>query len=61
MSIDVQQPRPYDLVTNQIQIAGMAGGARSRPTTTTGSMRDTMRSPGSSWPATARVDTGNSS
>ena len=27
MSIDVQQPRPYDLVTNQIQIAGMAGGA----------------------------------
>ena len=27
MSIDVQQPRPYDLVTNQIQIAGVAGGA----------------------------------
>ena len=27
MSIDVQQPRAYDLVTNQIQIAGMAGGA----------------------------------
>lgn len=27
MSIDVQQPRPYDLVSDQIQIAGMAGGA----------------------------------
>lgn len=27
MSIDVQQPRAYDLVTNSIQIAGMAGGA----------------------------------
>ena len=27
MSIDVQQPRPYDLVSNQIQIAGVAGGA----------------------------------
>ena len=27
MSIDVQQPRPFDLVTNAIQIAGMAGGA----------------------------------
>ena len=59
MSIDVQQPRPYDLVTNQIQIAGMAGGA-FEATTTTGSTRDTMRSPGSSWPATAGVDTGSS-
>ena len=27
MSIDVQQPRAYDLVTNAIQIAGVAGGA----------------------------------
>jgi nucleoid-associated protein YgaU len=27
MSIDVQQPRPYDLVSDQIQIGGMAGGA----------------------------------
>jgi len=27
MSIDVQQPRPFDLVTDAIQIAGMAGGA----------------------------------
>ncbi len=27
MSIDVQQPRPYDLVTDAIQIAGVAGGA----------------------------------
>ena len=27
MSIDVQQPRPYDLVTDAVQIAGMAGGA----------------------------------
>lgn len=27
MSIDVQQPRPYDLVSNAIQIAGVAGGA----------------------------------
>lgn len=27
MSIDVQQPRPYDLVSNSIQIAGVAGGA----------------------------------
>jgi nucleoid-associated protein YgaU len=27
MSIDVQQPRSYDLVTDQIQIAGVAGGA----------------------------------
>ena len=27
MSIDVQQPRPYDLMTDAVQIAGMAGGA----------------------------------
>ena len=27
MSVDVQQPRPYDLVTDAVQIAGMAGGA----------------------------------
>jgi nucleoid-associated protein YgaU len=27
MSIDVQQPRSYDLVTDQIQIGGVAGGA----------------------------------
>lgn len=27
MSIDVQQPRPYDLVADTIQIAGTAGGA----------------------------------
>ena len=27
MSIDVQQPRPYDLVSDQIQIGGVAGGA----------------------------------
>ena len=27
MSIDVQQPRAFDLVTNLIQIAGVAGGA----------------------------------
>ncbi|MFE3798793.1 LysM peptidoglycan-binding domain-containing protein [Nocardia tengchongensis] len=27
MIIDMQQPRPYDIVGNQIQIAGMAGGA----------------------------------
>ncbi|MBD0324554.1 MAG: peptigoglycan-binding protein LysM, partial [Aldersonia sp.] len=27
MSIDVQQPAPFDLVTNAIQIGGMAGGA----------------------------------
>ncbi len=27
MSIDVQQPRPYDLVTDAVQIAGEAGGA----------------------------------
>jgi len=27
MSIHVQQPRPYDLVTDQIQIGGVAGGA----------------------------------
>lgn len=27
MSIDVQQPRPYDLVSNQILIGGVAGGA----------------------------------
>ena len=27
MSIDMQQPRPYDLVSNVIQIAGVAGGA----------------------------------
>jgi nucleoid-associated protein YgaU len=27
LSIDVQQPRPYDLVSNIIQIAGVAGGA----------------------------------
>ncbi len=27
MSIDVQQPRAYDLVSNNIQIAGVAGGA----------------------------------
>ncbi|HET9138493.1 Gmad2 immunoglobulin-like domain-containing protein [Actinophytocola sp.] len=27
MSIDVQQPRPYDLVTDHIQIGGVAGGA----------------------------------
>lgn len=27
MSIDVQQPRPYDLVTDQIMIGGVAGGA----------------------------------
>jgi nucleoid-associated protein YgaU len=27
MSIAVQQPRPYDLVTDRIQIAGVAGGA----------------------------------
>jgi nucleoid-associated protein YgaU len=27
MSIDVQQPRSYDLVSDQIQIGGVAGGA----------------------------------
>ena len=27
MSVDVQQPRLYDLVSNAIQIAGVAGGA----------------------------------
>jgi nucleoid-associated protein YgaU len=27
LSIDVQQPRPYDLVSSAIQIAGVAGGA----------------------------------
>ncbi|MEU4804081.1 Gmad2 immunoglobulin-like domain-containing protein [Actinosynnema sp. NPDC023587] len=27
MSIDVQQPRPHDLVGNSIRIAGVAGGA----------------------------------
>ena len=27
MSVDVQQPRAYDLVSNDIQIAGVAGGA----------------------------------
>lgn len=27
MSVIVQQPRPYDLVGNQIQIGGVAGGA----------------------------------
>ena len=27
MSIDVQQPRPYDLVSDQILIGGVAGGA----------------------------------
>ena len=27
MTIDVQQPRPYDLMTDQIQIGGVAGGA----------------------------------
>ncbi|MGV9664714.1 Gmad2 immunoglobulin-like domain-containing protein [Nocardia niigatensis] len=27
MIIEVQQPRPYDIVGNQIQIAGTAGGA----------------------------------
>ncbi len=27
MSVDVQQPRSYDLVSNVIQIAGVAGGA----------------------------------
>jgi nucleoid-associated protein YgaU len=27
LSVDVQQPRPYDLVSNSIQIAGVAGGA----------------------------------
>jgi nucleoid-associated protein YgaU len=27
MSIDVQQPKPYDLVTDQIEIGGVAGGA----------------------------------
>jgi nucleoid-associated protein YgaU len=27
MTIDVQQPRPYDLVTDQIQLGGVAGGA----------------------------------
>ncbi len=27
MSVDVQQPRPYDLVSNAIQVAGVAGGA----------------------------------
>jgi nucleoid-associated protein YgaU len=27
VSVDVQQPRPYDLVSNAIQIAGVAGGA----------------------------------
>lgn len=27
MSIDVQQPRSYDIVTNSIQIAGVAGAA----------------------------------
>ena len=27
MSINVQQPQPYDIVSNTIQIAGMAGGA----------------------------------
>jgi nucleoid-associated protein YgaU len=27
MSIDVAQPRPYDLVSDQLRIGGMAGGA----------------------------------
>ena len=27
MSVDVQQPRPYDLVSDAIQVAGVAGGA----------------------------------
>ncbi|WP_432793609.1 LysM peptidoglycan-binding domain-containing protein [Rhodococcus ruber] len=27
MSIDIQQPRAYDLVSNAVQIAGVAGGA----------------------------------
>lgn len=27
MSVDVQQPRPYDLLSNAIQVAGVAGGA----------------------------------
>ncbi|MBB5916745.1 nucleoid-associated protein YgaU [Nocardia transvalensis] len=27
MTVDVQQPRPYDLVSDRIQIAGVAGGA----------------------------------
>ncbi|MGY2061449.1 Gmad2 immunoglobulin-like domain-containing protein, partial [Nocardia gipuzkoensis] len=27
MSIHIQQPQPYDLVGNRIQIAGIAGGA----------------------------------
>lgn len=27
MSINVQQPQPYDIVSNTIQIAGVAGGA----------------------------------
>lgn len=27
MSIDIQQPKPYDLVTDQLQIGGVAGGA----------------------------------
>ncbi|WP_436498652.1 Gmad2 immunoglobulin-like domain-containing protein [Actinokineospora sp. HUAS TT18] len=27
MSIDVQQPKPYDIVGNSVQIAGVAGGA----------------------------------
>jgi len=27
MSINVQQPQPYDIVSHSIQIAGIAGGA----------------------------------
>ena len=27
MGIHVQQPQPYDIVSNTIQIAGIAGGA----------------------------------
>jgi len=27
LSVDVQQPRPYDLVSDAIQVAGVAGGA----------------------------------
>ena len=60
MSIDVQQPRAYDLVSNNIQIAGVAGGAFEATfnyRVSEGHDEVTVRS----WPATALVATDSSS
>ena len=59
MSIDVQQPRPYDLVSNQIQIAGMAGGAfEAHYNYRIHEGHDEVTGP--SWPVTAWADTASS-